>query len=253
LELGSDGSNVRSGPEGGETPDLVDLNVGADVSSECEAPSPAFPERQESNVTAIDTALPSLTIVKRFKYRGEDEDWSNTYFMTGDLPTSPASWKTLADAAIAEEVALYDSSVSVIKAIGHEAGQSVAVWSYDYLANSATTPGTFATSGGVIQSGDTAGWLRWSTDQLTSKGKPIYLRSYFHPAYTSTGVDGDTVMATWITAAEEYGTDWVAGFVDGDGVTHHRAGPHGVVGLVPQASPFATTRTLERRGKRKRP
>lgn len=201
-------------------------------------------------MTAIDTALPSLTLVKSFSYRGDPEEWSNTYFMTGDLPSSPASWKHLADAAILAEVAILGTQVDVVRAIGHEAGQSVAVWSYDYAAVSEESAGTYALTGHVVNSGDTAAWLRWSTDQLTSKGKPIYLRSYYHPAYCDSTPDGDSIASGWRTAAQTYGNAWVSGFADLDGTTHHRAGPHGVVGITPTASLYATTRTLERRGKR---
>jgi hypothetical protein len=201
-------------------------------------------------VAVIDTTRPSLTIVKQFDYRGSTEEWSNTYFMDGALPSSPASWKHLADAVIADEVPLYDASQEVIRAIGHQAGESVAVWSYDYLAVSEEVPGTYAETSAVAQSGDTAAWIRWSTDALTSKGKPIYLRSYFHPAYAGSMGSRDSIAASWITAAQEYGDDWIAGFADLDGVVHHRAGPHGVAGLVATPSQFATTRTLERRGKR---
>lgn len=201
-------------------------------------------------MTAIDTALPSLTLVKSFTYRGETgELWSNTYFMDGALPSSPASWKTLADAVILKEKTLYASASSVVTAIGHEAGQSVAVWSYDYLAASEEVPGTF-TVPGVPGQGDSASWLRWSTDQKTSKGKPIYLRSYYHPAYPPSGGPSDTVAPSWVTAAQAFGDEWIAGFADGDAVEHHRAGPHGAVGLVALPSTFTTTRTLERRGRR---
>ena len=201
-------------------------------------------------MTAIDTALPSLTLVKSFTYRGAPEEFSNTYFMDGDLPASPASWKALADAVAADEATIFRSTTTIVRAIGHEAGESVAVWDYDYEGAGESVPGTLAAGAGVPQSGDTAAWLRWSTDQRTSKGKPIYLRSYFHPAYTDAGADPDNIDATWVTNAQEYGDDWIAGFADGDGVTHHRAGPHGVVGLVALPSTHATTRTLERRGKR---
>lgn len=201
-------------------------------------------------MTAIDTALPSLTLVKNMQYRGNDEEWSNTYFMDGDLPSSPASWKTLADAVIAQEKTLYDLNQSVIRAVGHQAGESVAVWSYDYEGASESVPGTFNETGSFRASGDTAAWIRWSTDQLTSKGKPIYLRSYFHPAYLKSSGDPDDVSTEWVSVAQDFGDAWIAGFEDGDSVTHHRAGPHGAVGLVALPSVFATTRTLERRGKR---
>lgn len=201
-------------------------------------------------MTVIDTTLPSLTLVKSFFYRGAPEEWSNTYFMTGDLPSSPASWKTLADAVIADEVPLYDVNTTVVRAIGHKAGESVAVWSFDYEGAGAAVPGTYTETGAFRGPGDTAAWIRWSTDQLTSRGKPIFLRSYFHPAYIESTGPSDPIAASWVTAAQEYGDDWVAGFADGDGVVHHRAGPHGVVGITALPSTYATTRTLERRGKR---
>jgi hypothetical protein len=203
-------------------------------------------------MTVIDTTEPSLTIVKSMNYRGSPEEWSNTYFMDGALPSSSASWKTLADAVIAEEKSCYSAETTVVRAMGHQAGQSVAVWSWDYLALGTEVAGTLtATTPTSFQAGDAAAWIRWSTDQLTSKGKPIYLRSYFHDVFAgSAAANRDLLDAGQAAALLEYGQDWVAGFVDGDGVTHHRAGPHGVIGLVPLASTYLTTRTLERRGKR---
>jgi hypothetical protein len=201
-------------------------------------------------MTAIDTSLPSLTIVKSFTYRGEPHEWSNTYFMTGDLPSSPASWKTLADAVIADEKTLYASTTKAVRAIGHQAGESVAVWSYDYEAMSEEVAGTFAGAHAEPAGGDTANWIRWSTDQLTSRGKPIYLRSYYHPAYWAGLVNPDTTDTDWAAAAQDFGDAWIAGYDDGDSVVHHRAGPHGVVGLVATPSTNTTTRTLDRRGRR---
>lgn len=203
-------------------------------------------------MAVIDTDRASLTIVKSMPYRGAPEEFSNTYFFTGALPATPASWKALADAVIADEKTLYDSSTTVVRAIGHQAGQSVAVWSYDYEAHSEAVAGTYDPSGQFMHGGDSANWLRWSTDQLTSKGKPIYLRSYYHPAYADGDVPStrDTTSSSWVTAAQEFGDDWIAGFNDADSVLHQRCGPHGAVGLVALPSSFVTTRTLERRGRR---
>jgi hypothetical protein len=203
-------------------------------------------------MTTIGTTRHSLTIIKSFTYRGAPEEWGNTYFFTGDLPSDAAAWKTLADAVIDKEKTLYDDNTEVVKAIGHQAGESVAVWSYDYAAMSETVAGTLTVGGTVVpQGGDSALWLRWSTDQLTSRGKPIYLRSYFHPAYAEGDTDTyrDTASATWVSAAQTFGDEWIAGFSDGS-ETHVRCGPHGAVGLVSLPSQYVTTRTLERRGRR---
>jgi hypothetical protein len=105
-------------------------------------------------MTAIDTALASLTIVKTIKYKGADEVYGNTYFFDGTKPASDASWKTLADAVIAEEKVLFPSDVFITSAIGHQAGQSVAVWGYDYLANSAAVAGTYSIGTEYRQAGN---------------------------------------------------------------------------------------------------
>lgn len=203
-------------------------------------------------MTAIDTALPSLTIVKSFGYRGSPEEFSNTYFMTGALPASPSSWKTLADNVIADEKDIFPADTTIVRAIGHQAGESVAVWDYDYAAASEEVHGDFAAPAASVPfPGDSAVWIRWSTDQRTSKGKPIFLRSYYHSLFQgNTDATNDLSPASQVTAMQEYGDDWIAGFADGDAVVHKRAGPHGVVGLVALPSTYITTRTLERRGKR---
>jgi len=203
-------------------------------------------------MAAIGTTRHSLTIVKSMTYRGAPEEWSNTYFFTGDLPSSPAHWKTMADAVIADEKTLYDPNVEVVRAIGHQAGQSIAVWSYDYEGAAETVPGTFTISTTAVrQGGDSASWIRWSTDALNSKGKPIYLRSYMHPAYAAGegATSADDVSSAWATEAQAFGDAWITGYSDGT-ETHSRCGPHGAVGLVALPGSFVTTRTLERRGRR---
>lgn len=201
-------------------------------------------------MTAIDTDRASLTLVKQFAYRGNDEEWSNTYFFTGDLPADAASWKTLADNVVAVEKTLYPSTTKMVRAIGHQAGESVAVWAYDYLAVSEEVAGTYALTNTTQDAGDSAQWLRWSTDLLTERGKPIYLRNYYHPGFRSTSGTADAVAALWQSNADTFGADWIAGFADGDAELHARCGPHGVVGLVATSSEWVTTRTLKRRGKR---
>lgn len=201
-------------------------------------------------MTAIDTTRDSLTLIYTLPYRGSPEEVSQTYFMDGATPATAASWKTLADNVIAAEKLTMPNTNIFVRAIGHKAGDSVAVFEYDYAAHSATVAGT---DGGAANegSGDTAVWVRWPTAAKTSKGKPIFLRTYFHPAQGNSLTDMDTTRAALKTKLVTFAEAWVTGFADGDAVVHHRAGPHGVAGLTGCiASPFTTTRTLERRGRR---
>jgi hypothetical protein len=199
------------------------------------------------------TAMASITIQKTFKYRGQDEVWSNTYHFDNAGPTTQAKWKALADAIIASEKTCWTSATAATQAWGHQAGVKTRDWFYDYLANSASVAGTMSSAGGIMQAGDTAVWLRWPTSQLTSRGKPIYLRSYFHDAWSggSNRTNIDQILAGQKSALETYGAAWITGFSDGT-VTHHRAGPNGAIGLATSlASTYLTTRTLERRGRRR--
>jgi putative intracellular protease/amidase len=198
--------------------------------------------------------MPSITIVKKFTYRGDThEEWSSTYHFDNDAPLTQVKWKALADAVILAEKPCYPSTTGIIRATGHKAGVNARDFIYDYEAGSGVVAGTLATPGVIPQAGDAAAWLRWATSQVTSKGKPIYLRSYFHDVYANgnTRANVDTLLALQKTNLETYGAAWITGFSDGV-VTHHRAGPNGAIALAPSvASTYVTTRTLERRGRRR--
>lgn len=198
-------------------------------------------------------AQASITIVKDFSYRGALEEFSSTYHFTNDAPTTQGRWQVFADAVIAAEKLCLFSTTRIIRAIGHKAGVKPRDYFHDYLALGTQVAGTLAiASANDPNPGDVAAWVRWSTDQFTSKGKPIYLRNYFHDVCSgNTRTTCDTLQTTEKTALETYATAWVTGFSDGSAV-HVRSGPNGAVGLSPVlASAFVTTRTLERRGRRR--
>jgi hypothetical protein len=199
--------------------------------------------------------MPSLTIVKRFTYRGDStEEFLNTYHFDAGSPANTTRWKALADAAILLEKAMYGSDVSIVRAFGHDAGSVVAAWSYDYLGAGAAVAGTFTPPSFGEMPGDIAAWIRYGTTQFTSRGKPIYLRNYYHGVYQAglTGANHDKLSAGQVTAFQAYGNAWVAGFSDGT-ATHRRAGPRGAIAQNALAATYLTTRTLKKRGRRSAP
>jgi hypothetical protein len=199
-------------------------------------------------------AQSSLTIIKKFPYRGADEEYSNTYHFGDGTPADSAAWKTFADAVIAAEKAALLDYTTIIRAVGHKAGVTVADWEYDYEAHSASVAGTFAHGSNPIEPGDVAAWIRWPTSAKSMKGKPIFLRSYFHNVLPNgtTSPAWDTLHTGMKTALETYGNAWVSGFSDGTN-TYVRRGPNGATGGTALASTYLTTRTLERRGRRRSP
>jgi hypothetical protein len=201
-------------------------------------------------------AAPStvLTVIKQFAYRGDThEEFSNTYALTGATPADSGAWRTLFDALVAEEKKLYPAGTKVVAGYGYhrvpQTGDS-ADWSVDLtVAPNAVVPGTFAPGAGGFQlPGDSAVWVRWGLDRLNSKGKRVYLRKYFHPAFNDgTPANVDVVVAGQVTALAAFGAKLQDGTFAGARVLTDHLG----TALIGHAvSTFVTTRTLKRRGKR---
>lgn len=200
-----------------------------------------------------------LTIIKRFSYRGNNEDYSNTYWLTGTPPASSSAWRTLFDAMVATEKTCYASNVSVIGGYGyddntgHKSGDTGTVASAVYnvdltVSPEVTVPGTMVTTGGVLTPGDNAVWCRWKTSRVSSPGgKPVYLRKYFHLAYTATG-GGDAILAGQKTALLAHAVKLSDGSFSGARLVTAAGHTDTIIGTG--ASSYVTTRTLKRRGKR---
>lgn len=190
-----------------------------------------------------------FVVVKRFTYRGQNEEWSNSYMLTGAKPSDNAAWRTLFDALVAEEKKLYTSGVSVIRGYGydHMDDAATAVWSVDLtLPPNAVVPGTSGAAGTSKCAGDAALWVRWGLDRMNSKGKRVYLRKYYHEVFNSSG-SNDVPLATQSANLTLFAGKMHDGtFVDGRTVTDKLGSA--VVGHA--VSPYITTRTLKRRGKR---
>jgi len=197
-----------------------------------------------------DTAF--LTLTKSIPWRGEREHWSNGYHL--DIaPSSDADWSALMSYAWNLESAFLAADVQFETATGHLPGTPpVLVWEYDAgTVGEGGTPGTYVPAANeVAQTGDVAGWVRWRTDRKTNRGKPIYLRNYYHGIHTSGSPDA--IASTQHNFMLLLGSAWQTG-IPANGKTFHRSGPKGGAPQDHTASIYCTTRTLERRGKRKKP
>lgn len=200
--------------------------------------------------SSSDTAI--LTIEKSTLYRATREHWNNAYHLSL-VPTDGAAWNALATAVVALEQPMLSASTQFEKIYGHTPGTPpVLVYEYDYPpTGEGGVAGTFVPSNLEYPCpGDVAFWVRYGTTQKTSLGKPIYLRNYYHDAHT--GLTPDTLAVNQASRLTTLATAWVNG-ISAAGVTYVRAGPRGAIAQNHQNGQFLTTRTLKRRGKRKKP
>lgn len=191
---------------------------------------------------------PSITIVKRFTYRGDTtEEFSNTYHFSGTTPANLAAWKTLADAIIAAEAPTVSAGVAFVQAYGYEAGNDNSVAQIDYrVAPLSPTVGSFTGGTNPAAPGDVAATTRWATPNFTSRGKRIYCRKYWHAVFMQAAAT-DTLATTQRTALQTFGAKLIDGTLPG---SFKYCGPQGAVLSAPETSAWLTTRTLKRRGKR---
>lgn len=194
----------------------------------------------------------AITIIKRTPYRGDaTEEWSNTYRLTGTTPADSAAWLALFNALATAEKAVYTAATTIVRAYGYDsdAENATSVWSRDLIAAGATIAGTLNPGAGEVPyPGDVAAWIRWKTSRTTSKGKPIYLRRYYHDIFTAAGAR-DSISAAQKTAMQALGLKLRDGtFLDGR--TVRGPGETSEVFLGHNVSVYPTTRTLKRRGRR---
>jgi hypothetical protein len=191
-----------------------------------------------------------MTIVKRFTYRGNnDEEFSNTYHFTGAPPVTDPEWDTVASSVIASEQPVFDGSVTFVRAIGHNSSDpgAIAVYDHDYTSPGPPPAGTFVGAGGHPGAGDQAAVVEWLTNLKSVRGKPVYLRKFLHRPYI-TSADPDTLEPDYAVALTAYGNAYVGAGGFG-GLTN----PEKTAAVVSsKVLPSVTTRTLKKRGKRKK-
>lgn len=195
-------------------------------------------------------AVVGIVLVKSFDYRDNPaEEWSNKYWLTGNIPTTDADWKLLTDQLIAQEIVCYSASSKVVRALAYNdnAPGAHTVWTYDYLAAAQTVPGIMVGVEGNAFSGDQAGMVEWKTSRKSSRGKWIYLRKYFHDGFIDPA-DSDKLNSTAITNYSAFHTALQSG--TWGGARRLRSQFNDEVLVTHAQIPWVTTRTLKRRGKR---
>lgn len=191
-----------------------------------------------------------LTVIKRFPYRGNAaEEWSNTYAFSGTTPADSGAWRTLFDALVLQEKTLYLNTCQVVGGYGYDripASGDHAIWSVDMTIVPNTVVNGTLSALGALMAGDQAAWVRWGLDRYNTNGKRVYLRKYFHGGQSS-AAGGDAMAANYTTALAAFGTKLLDGsFASGRKLVDK----DGAIPIGSAVSPFLTTRTLKRRGKR---
>lgn len=192
-------------------------------------------------------AAPGIVTYKTFTWRGAPEEWGNTYHFLGDAPSTPADWRSLVDDFLDLELLAVKTTVICTRAICYADTDSPSVYSYDLSAFGGTRGGAYnsGTEGSVVQEGGSAYMARWDTGRRSTKGKPIYLRKYWHPAMTESG-DPDVIDGPLVTVVGTFALD----VLSSSGAWPGLAGPDGVAPVGHLAETQATYRTL-RKGRRR--
>ena len=185
----------------------------------------------------------SIVLIKQMTYRGATRTFSNRYHFEGDLPADNTAWTTFAQHIRDAEKAIYDDTVTIVQAVGYDAGTATPTNPHGDAVFSTTfaTPGTgnFSATGPLCP-GDCAMMMRYSTPARSTKNHPVYLFNYYHGVYRQTA-NADLVNSDQLTALNAYGDDWVAGFSDGT-ETRERCGPRGAVATGANADTFVRHR-----------
>lgn len=190
-------------------------------------------------------AVTGLTLVKLFSYRGDaQEEFSNTYHFKGLPPGDDASWNVLLNDVVTQEKVLWPSTVKMSRAYGYNSDDPNAhhVFAHDY--GTTGPPGTFVPqSADHRMAGDQAACIWWKMDRLSSRGKPIYLRKYMHSGFTDQ-INVDNISSLYGAQLDQYAST-MKGIHGG-----LRSRSHDDNVVAQGHIPYATTRTLKRRGKR---
>lgn len=193
-----------------------------------------------------------ITLIKKFPYRGNpDEEWSNTYHFVDAPPSDDAGWATLVTELAEIEQPILNPYTTIVRAYGYDSDDdhAHAVYTKDWEVDGGALTGTYAYSSGSEEmiAGDQATLVSWRLDAKNSRGKWIYLRKYLHGGYEVIG-GPDSVSSAYVAALQTYADALDDGTTGLHGGLRARERDDDVTTNI--VSPYTTTRTLRRRGKR---
>lgn len=189
---------------------------------------------------------PGIVVTYRFTYRGSDEEWSQKYHHDGTAPSSPSAWRDWCDVFTIAVRNVLGTQVHIVRYNCYEDLSAPTTYTYNLADWAGEIAGEWAPSSGEDwASGDTAYLERWNTGRMSSKGKPVYLFKYFHPAGILEATPDD-LAPTLKTVMDTFGAALETGLSSGLKIADKNG--NAVTGY--HTEPYATTRTLKRRGRR---
>lgn len=192
-------------------------------------------------------AAAMITLVKTFTYRGNPEEWSNSYHLDG-TPADRAAWISLANGLFGDEAQVYGGAVHGARALCYDNSDNAALFTLVCGGELSSVAGVAGAGGNTTMAGDEACVLSWNTGLNGSTGKAIWLRKYYHGAFVQPDPNQDYIGSDTATALTSLG-NFLLGNDLGGGV--HYADKNGRRPDGPiRVDEFVTTRTLKRRGKR---
>jgi len=192
----------------------------------------------------------SLQLEKSITYRGDtSETFTNRYYFKTGPPavTDTDLWKQYLDALWNHEKLIFPPGIHLVAGHGwnDDSEDAHRVFSHDYAADG-PNPGTYVQVGTELGiAGDQACVVEWKTDIKSSRGKPIFLRKYFHGGFCDSNFP-DNVGVTYLAALQHFANEMA--FTTFLGGLRSRAHDLNVASAI--AYPYVTTRTLKHRGRR---
>jgi len=188
-----------------------------------------------------------ITLIKEFTYRGNPEEFSNSYHLDS-VPASRGDWVDLVGALGSQERTCVSGAVTYKRGLVYDNSDHPALYTIVYADEGGEFTGDLIGTEGDVTAGDQAAVVSVNTGLVGSSGKPIWLRKYFHSVYELSGTDVDSLASTTIAALSSFMTNLRDSEIQSGHFYADKNGrrPDGTV----RVDEFVTTRTLKRRGKR---